>query len=265
MKKFFLFTVCIVMLFVTGCRSDGGTERMESLDTLQYNGSFPLYAEEGAQSPHYTCNISLVYLVSKDSLLQANVNRTIAKAAFGYEELTLAQAIEAFAANAQKEYKEILPEYLNEKEAGSVGHWFDHSYELKGEMSDGERGVWNYTIFNFYDFGGAHPTTNYIYFNIDRKTGKELELSDVFVENYEEKLDELLVGALMKKLGVTTMKEVQEKDYLTMNGMFPSKNFLLTKDSILFLYNQYDIAPYVMGQTELGFTYKELEGLLRKR
>ena len=47
-------------------------------------------------------------------------------------------------------------------------------------------------------------------------------------------------------------------------SMYPSKNFLLKSDGIDFLYNAYEIAPYVVGVTVLKIPYEALTDVLKK-
>lgn len=264
MKTKALFTsLFIVALVISSCQPTEKTVSVDAFDTLNVSFSYPLYEEE-KETPHYTCSISLLYLNSPDSLLQANVNSSIVKAAFGYDSLTPKEAIDTFTHLAIKEYSGNLPSYLNEKEAGDVGHWYNNSFTLTTQVLNGKAGIWNYILYNSFMYGGAHPTTNYFYLNFCSKTGKEIELNDVFTEGFEDALNEKLIGALEKHLGVSTLDEVKEKGFLTMNGMFPSNNFLLEKDSIKFMYNQYDIAPYALGQTELSLAYSNLADILKK-
>lgn len=45
--------------------------------------------------------------------------------------------------------------------------------------------------------------------------------------------------------------------------MYVTNNFILGKDSIFFLYNNYEIAPYYKGRSRIGFDYDELKDLLK--
>ena len=68
----------------------------------------------------------------------------------------------------------------------------------------------------------------------------------------------------MKQAEATSMEALQEKGYLLWSGMYPSKNFLLKDDGMEFLYNTYEIAPYVVGVTVLKIPYGDLTDLLKK-
>jgi hypothetical protein len=44
--------------------------------------------------------------------------------------------------------------------------------------------------------------------------------------------------------------------------IFPSENFILNDETITFVYNPYEIAPYAVGSIELIITYSEVSKIL---
>ena len=44
--------------------------------------------------------------------------------------------------------------------------------------------------------------------------------------------------------------------------MFASKDFSLEADSVIFYYNEYDIAPYAFGPCQLAISYDELQDII---
>lgn len=263
-KKYSSFLLLLAALLLTSCHpTKKEAASPDKFDTLKVAFTQPLSPGD-AKSPKYSCDISLLYMVSADTLRQAAVNRAIIKAAFDFDSLTLKQAIDSFKLAALAEYRDILPEYNNEKQAGTVGSWYDHNFKIETTVSDGKEGVWNYILYNYYMYGGAHPTNYYVYMNFDKETGRELTFGDVFVDNFQDAINTKLIKVLSRKLGVTTLDEIQKKGYLTMNDMFPSENFLLAKDSIKFMYNAYEIAPYSSGPMLLSLSYNDIKSLLKQ-
>ena len=45
--------------------------------------------------------------------------------------------------------------------------------------------------------------------------------------------------------------------------MFPSENFILGNETITFVYNPYEIAPYAVGSTELIIPFGDIKDLLK--
>lgn len=60
------------------------------------------------------------------------------------------------------------------------------------------------------------------------------------------------------------MDEYDENGYLFEKGRFVlNDNFTLTQTGIKFLYNVYEIKPYVAGITELEIPYSDLKDILK--
>ncbi len=100
------------------------------------------------------------------------------------------------------------------------------------------------------DTGGAHPNTVIVGVNVDRKTGKELTLDDVLA----------MVGKTLQQVADDSL--VQLNAELGEALIFPegakpvSENysvFLVSKDKVTFIFNNYQVAPYSSGQQRVWF------------
>ena len=58
------------------------------------------------------------------------------------------------------------------------------------------------------------------------------------------------------------MNELKDAGYLYSMDIFPSENFILNDETITFVYNPYEIAPYALGSIELIITYSEVSQIL---
>lgn len=59
------------------------------------------------------------------------------------------------------------------------------------------------------------------------------------------------------------MSALRDKGYLYSMDMFPSENFILGEETITFIYNPYEIAPYNVGSTELIIPFSDIKDLLK--
>ena len=98
--------------------------------------------------------------------------------------------------------------------------------------------------------------------NFDNKTGKLLTLRDVFVPGFEQRLNELLLNALVEKADAKDESDLRDRGYLYAMDMFAPENFVLGKKSVTFVYNHYEIASYDKGIIELELSYDDLEELI---
>lgn len=116
----------------------------------------------------------------------------------------------------------------------------------------------------YINTGGVHPNSFARYFVFNPKTGKHLKLGDIFISGFDDKLNKLIDKKYRADKNLKDTDRLDgEKGFLFENFIKFNDNFLLTKEGINFFYNNYEIAPYAVGPTELKFTYKELEEILR--
>lgn len=215
-----------------------------------------------AESPKLDIDISLMVPQNTDSDIAENISKSIAYTAFGYEGIVAEEAADSIVNNLVSDYYELRNNYINEKGANPDAPWFNNYYMLNSNVKEGVEGVICYEVFYEIYSGGAHPSSAISYVNFEEKTGKEITLQDIFKEESDNALIEKLTTGLCKKHNVNTIAELQDLGYLTMNEMFITNNFLLEKDSIIFLYNQYEIAPYALGRSRIAISYDEIKDIL---
>ena len=136
---------------------------------------------------------------------------------------------------------------------------FDH---LSGHFEYGLNGVINYILTEDYFGGGAHPTSNTTILCFNEDTGELITTDRLVVDSCRHKLMDKLTTRLMENVGAPDIDSLRSLGYLDMSNMFISDNFKLGADSISFLYNPYDIAPYALGSTTISFAYDELKGII---
>lgn len=108
--------------------------------------------------------------------------------------------------------------------------------------------------------GGAHGNYYTNFLNYDVNKNKEFEITDFIID--DTKLLNL-AETIFRKQEKLSENQTLSEDYFFENDVFSlPKNFILEKEGILFIYNIYEIKPYVSGQTELLIPYSSLENLL---
>ncbi|MCB0465279.1 MAG: DUF4163 domain-containing protein [Aequorivita sp.] len=109
--------------------------------------------------------------------------------------------------------------------------------------------------------GGAHGYGTTSFLNIDPKTGEELTSKELFKNNTE------FTAFAEKKFRI--QQKIDKDQSINENGFwFENDKFYLpesvgfTQDSLIFVYNQYDIASYADGPIEMKIGMKEAEPFL---
>mgnify|MGYP006194558053 FL=1 len=109
--------------------------------------------------------------------------------------------------------------------------------------------------------GGAHGYGTTSFINIDPKTGEEIPFQKLFKDKKE-------FANFAEKKFRSEQKIAQEQSINETGFWFENEEFYLpesvgfTQDSIIFVYNQYDIASYADGPIELKIAVKEAEPFL---
>lgn len=119
---------------------------------------------------------------------------------------------------------------------------------------------------NAYTYsGGAHGNYATVFMHYDITARKPLTFDEIVTRSYRNELAAIAERHFRAQENLT-IDESLENDYFFDDGHFSlPDNFALEPDSMLFLYNIYEIKPYVDGQTELRVPYTEIDRLLTDR
>ncbi|MFN8397980.1 MAG: RsiV family protein [Bacteroidia bacterium] len=112
-----------------------------------------------------------------------------------------------------------------------------------------------------YEFsGGAHPNSWVTYLNFDSKTGRRIQLEELLKPGARKDLD---------RIGERLFNEQNGGESEGMWDFEPGKftlndNFAIQKGGITFVFNPYDIGPYVAGAPAVFIAYKEFKHLIKE-
>jgi len=108
--------------------------------------------------------------------------------------------------------------------------------------------------------GGAHGMTNFLPYNFAMVAGKpkQLTFGDIFRPDAAAQVSERV---LAKLVGVERAAWVAEGE---VTGMTPIQldRFVITKDGVKFLFDRYELGPYVAGSFTVTLLYSEIEDVL---
>lgn len=136
------------------------------------------------------------------------------------------------------------------------------SYNLEGAIAYDSADI--ITIeFNLYTYtGGAHPNAEVTYDSFHAHNGERLQLTDIVSD--VGKLAALAEEKFRQQKELPPDADLGEAGYTFENNQFAlNENFGVLEEGIIFYYNDYEIAPYAMGPTEILITYDELGDLLK--
>lgn len=114
-----------------------------------------------------------------------------------------------------------------------------------------------------YSFtGGAHGQQSQVFTTIDLKKNRIITPQDLFIPGFEAELDRLLTKKLHTMSNLPESAKLSESGYFT-DEINHNDNFYMNGNGIGFFYNQYEIAPYSFGATEIFLTMEELRPILK--
>lgn len=173
-------------------------------------------------------------------------------------------SLESFTGTAREAAAEAIAQFVRENrtedaESGEERIDFEASVTVTSEAAVVDT-ILVYTIGYASYTGGAHGIYGQSVHNYSIASGYELTLSDLFDDDQQQRLKEIIRGKLYEEFGVTSDEGLAEQ------GFFPeyidvTDNFALTEEGIVFYYNPYDIGCYALGPVEVSVGREELETL----
>ena len=250
----------LLLVLATNCVR---TPRME---ILSYTAEQETASVAGCPLTH-KLDISLEYpMVKGDKEMAATlIRRSIFETAFGqtYDTLNVQEAATRYADDLAAEFKELSAAmWRGWQKAGiadpAAAQWSD---SIEGYFA-GQNGPYRSYIVNLTDFtGGAHSNSTTRALVFDVTDGSPVTLDDLFVPDFNDILTEILNRHVAESLSEEDIEDLFEPT------VSPTGNYILTSDSITFIYNPYEIGPYSIGTPSVSVPIKELKkaGILARK
>jgi hypothetical protein len=131
------------------------------------------------------------------------------------------------------EDKESIPELNSYSQEDSVS--IDEEYENFVQLH----------VFSYSYMGGAHGGANDAHYLISKENGKRLALKDVVKDI--NKFTSLAEVYFRKGLELAADADLEEEGFWFDKGFKCNENFYFSDGKMIFVYNQYEIAPYSAG------------------
>lgn len=239
-------------------------------DSIPVNETAHLFSDTAKPA----CNliIKMEYAIkSSDNKLKDSLNCIFLSACFGdqYKTMTPKTAVKTYTERYIKNYRNDLEPMYKKDEAdkedeSNVGAWYSYYKGVESHVQFYTKHLLVYRVdYNEYT-GGAHGMYTSNFLNIDLHTLRPIHLEDLFVNDYQEALTDLLWNQLMADNKVATHEALEDMGYASTGDLGPTENFYLTENGITFYFNVYDITPYAMGPVEITLPYDIMDHLLRK-
>ena len=254
----FHFIIAIALLLCACTENDGSV----TFETITTNKTVSL--SNDSVPPTCSVNICLEQATERSGRAGEIINSTIVRKLFNRDDERMQGAAEAFADNYTKNYiNTLLPLYNQDRNDSTKRVWYHYHYIINSRTQKGSKGTLVYIADINYREGGTHAVNHQIVWNFEEKTGRQIKINDIFADGFEPQLKPILLNALKENTGLTTIWALKEKGYLRSTDIYVPENFILGDETITFVYNPDEIAPYSLGSVELTISYAEIDHLLK--
>jgi len=221
---------------------------------------------KGALSVDIHVEIPVAYA---DKMVLNSIRKAIINNLFGEEFVPHANdsVVQLFTTMLETDYKANNEPLVNELDTAS-SYSFNNEHTLEGFSLLSDKHIYSYGIDRYIYMGGAHGLNNRNYFNFDLKTGKLITENDLFIDGFNVELSELIKKRIIEESknvkGAETdpILNLEDTDYWT-DSIKANGNFYITDESINYIFNPYEIAPYYMGLTEVTLPFNRLSNLFK--
>ncbi len=257
-----LFTSLLIVTFFVSCKQKTIMTTENSHSEIYY-----LAADTAKGSLHLNLMVELPACYHNEIILDS-IRNTLITNLFGSDYLQFGNdsILKVFAASLINEYK-ITNAPLLEQLDSTAFYSFFNEHNLEGFSLLNDEKIYSYGINRYVFMGGAHGLTTLNYFNFDLKSGKQIMENDLFEAGFEETLTSLLKTRIVEQSNedpnVETIISLDDTDYWV-DAIKPNNNFYITDESLNYVFNPYEIAPYYMGITEVIIPFDRIKEILKK-
>lgn len=265
-----LVVLFLISVFVSGCNigTKKTTDNDVTFDSISVDKTYHLL--ENPENPNCNLQINFTYPAkydNKDILKKIQQQFVYSYFGDGYENLSTEEATAKYTEDYLNNYKDLEDEYKAEvakADETPVGAWFSYFEMSSDDIAYNKNDILSYTV-NFENYtGGAHGAHSFTNHVIDMKTGNLIKEDDIFIEGFQEDLAQILIDRIAKQNTVENPKELENIGFFSIDEIFPNGNFLIDDNGITYTFNEYEIAAYVVGATNVHLPYEEIQYLLKK-
>lgn len=262
---FFLISI-VASSCITGAKKTADNDI--TFDSISVDKTYHLL--ENPENPNCNLQINFTFPAQYDNKdILKKVQKQFVSSYFGdsYETLSPEEATAKYTEDYLNSYKELTDEYkaeLAKADDTPVGAWFSYYEMSSDDIAYNKNDIISYTV-NFENYtGGAHGAHSFTNHVINLKTGNPITEEDIFVDGYQEDLAQILIDRIAKQNSLDDVKELENIGFFSIDEIFPNGNFLIDDNGITYTYNEYEIAAYVVGATNVHLPYEEIQHLLKK-
>jgi len=256
-----LFFVVGILAMAYSCRpTETGTMRTE---TRRFEQKFFLTDDKTKGVLTVNMQVELPIKFHNANILE-NVRNQIVEAVFGFNYVQFSNRglLPRFAAGLSEEYKNNNLPFFSREISEEIGYAFNNDFLLETFVVLSDEYVFSYGIDLYVYMGGAHGLSTRTFLNFDLRNGDLILEENLFFGDYEAVLTKIMKQKIIAENPEINSIEDLEEIFWTEN-IRPNGNFFIANEAINYVFNPYEIAPFVFGHTEISISFDEMREILK--
>ncbi|MDR0575003.1 MAG: DUF3298 and DUF4163 domain-containing protein [Tannerella sp.] len=260
-------------IMITGCKQKATinpeAENNIKFDSIVVNKKYYLLGD--TTNPFCSLESTFIYPSDyKDKEVLNKLSRHFTNSFFGEDtaSVTPREAMNKYAQKYIEDYKELENDFITETkitgEKPSQELWYAYYEMSSNEILFNKCNLLSYTVSVEYYTGGAHGGHGYNNHVLYLKNGEELEEDDLFADNYQDDLSQIIVAAIASDNHVTNPEELENMGYFNIKEIYPNNNFYIDEEGITYTFNEYEIAACFVGRIDVFLSYDKIRHLIRE-
>lgn len=263
-----LVFIWVISLILSGCQTEVKKGKKNDIQLASINKEEAYHLLNSPDNPNCDLQLAFTYPTKyADKEILDKIQNLFTFSYFGetYETYSPQEAVNEYVESYLKMYQELEEYYkedLKNADTTPVGAWYAYYETSNNEILFNADNLISYTV-NFENYtGGAHASHSVTNHVIDLNQGEFLTEADIFIPGFETALAQLLVDAIAEQNALEDPKELENIGYFSVDEIYPNGNFLIDAEGITYSYNEYEIAAYVIGVTNVHFPFAKIQHLL---
>ncbi len=145
------------------------------------------------------------------------------------------------------------------------GAYPDYNFFNQNTLMYADDEVVSIQYYSYAYLGGAHGMGAYYYLPYDRVKKEVITEADLFDEANRGDFDEVFTKLLIEKMKMEyETYDPEEPMWQSLENVKPNGNFYLTKHSLVYQFNHYEIGAYALGTPVLEIPYDLIQNLVKE-
>ena len=191
-----------------------------------------------------------------------NIHKDLVSSIFGkeYTSQDIETAIGLYQQSETEDYRtncNSFKEMIRQEGEEPVEGLFTWIKTIDGEFLPPYKNMQSFQLSTYGYTGGAHGIDSEKGMTFDLSSGRLITENDLFIREYKPELSRILTAHLQESVS----EDIYES--LFIKAIEPNGNFVIAPEGMTYIYNRYEIGPYVSGIVRVTVPWEELEGLMR--